>query len=117
MKSLKTAFLIFAAVVFVLSAFSFLSTSRRTDSDGRTVADGHGQSEGRSAADTPHERVYIVRREGDLICVYERGSDTPLGRLAIDPRTLPEADRSLLECGILAEGDAQLLALIEDYGS
>ena len=118
MRSLKAIFCLFAVIIFILSAASFASTARDFDRRGEVVRSSERASlETASASQPQSERIYIVRREGDAVCVYERGSDVPLGRLAIDPRGLPETDRMLLECGIMAEGDAQLLALIEDYGS
>ena len=116
MKSLKAVFCVFAVMIFALSAASFASTARDFERSRSTPGSGRGSIEG-AAEQEPAERVYIVRLEGDSVRVYERGSDVPLGRLAVDPRALPEADLMLLDCGILAEGDAQLLALIEDYGS
>jgi len=107
MKIFKGLFMLFSVVIFLLAAVSFVSSAR----------DARAEVTVQPREQTETERTYIIRCEGDMVCLYESGSDRPLGRLNIDPRDLPEEDRRLLECGILAQGEEQLISVLEDYSS
>lgn len=106
MKALRRLFLIFSLVIFALSAASFMSSARLS-----------AQRHAGGREPMAQEQSYILRCDNGKVCVYENGSDQPIGRLNIDPADLPEDDRRLLECGILVQNRSQLMSLLEDYSS
>jgi len=104
MKSFKRLFVLFSAVCFVLSAASFASS----------LGERHERKEQPAA----HQSSYVLKSEGDLICVYSDSSCTNrMGVLSVRACELPDRDRTLLECGLLIESEEQLISLLEDYTS
>lgn len=104
MKSFQRLFLLFAVICFVLSAASFASS---LGGDGK-----------RNAPSADGRESYVLRSEGDVICVYSDTSCSErMGVLSVRASELPAEDRDLLECGLLIENEEQLLSLIEDYTS
>lgn len=104
MKSFQRLFLFFAAICFVLSAASFASSLG-------------GRGDAAPSAENARES-YVLRSEGDIICVYSDTSCTErIGVLDVRAGELPAEDRGLLECGLLIENEEQLLSLLEDYTS
>lgn len=63
------------------------------------------------------DTVYTVKVFGDEIGIFVEGSDKPIKTISIDPQSLPEDARLLLESGITVNGRRELLLLIEDYVS
>lgn len=103
MKSFRRLFLLFAAVCFVLSAASFASSIGGRDEE---------------KAETSAAGSYVLRSEGDLICVYSDSACTNrMGVLSVRACELPAQEQSLLECGMLIENEEQLISLLEDYTS
>ncbi len=100
MNGTKRLFLIFSVICFVLSGAAFASALA-------------GTPESQPAGG---EQSYILRSDGDSICVYSDPACTNLiGHLDVRASDLPATDREMLECGLLIESEQQLLSLIEDY--
>ncbi|MBQ3125985.1 MAG: hypothetical protein IJC15_02850 [Clostridia bacterium] len=62
-------------------------------------------------------KEYLVRRCADGIGIYDGTGSVLYELLDVDVRSLPAADRAMLEMGILVTGEAALRALTEDYSS
>ena len=78
-----------------------------------------------SLSQTPHTEPaaasvtaeYYAALSGWQVVIYQHGRTQPILHTEIDVRTLPDADRKLLEAGLpLANVDA-VSRLLEDYGS
>ena len=61
--------------------------------------------------------AYILREYGGVIAVYREGSRTPELVTGIRVDTLPRFDRERLVEGLYVETNAELLLLLEDFGS
>ena len=62
-------------------------------------------------------KEYLVRRCEGGIGIYDGTGSVLYELLDVDVRSLPAADRAMLEMGILITGEAALRALTEDYSS
>ena len=62
-------------------------------------------------------KEYLVRTCEGLVGVYDGTGAVLYEILDIDVRTLPAADRAMLDAGILVTGEAALRSLTEDYSS
>ncbi len=60
------------------------------------------------------EKIYIVREHMDKIGIFDE-SGTLIKVLEVYVKTLPEADKRMLEEGFEIVGEKQLNAIIEDY--
>ncbi|MBE6535902.1 MAG: hypothetical protein E7677_04695 [Ruminococcaceae bacterium] len=60
------------------------------------------------------EKIYIVREHMDKIGIFDE-SGTLIKVLEVYVKTLPEADKRMLEEGFEVVGKKQLNAIIEDY--
>lgn len=60
---------------------------------------------------------YYAALVDQRIVIYANGRDEPLMITDIDARTLPDADRELLEKGLPLAGADDVNRLLEDYGS
>lgn len=103
MFNLKKCLVIVSCVFFLASVCIFVSTLA-------------------GAADSPVQQAqgesYLVRQTGGQIGVYslpENGE--PMYVLPVAVNQLPETDRILLEAGIYAASYAELVSILEDYGS
>ena len=76
------------------------------------VRDRHTNRSSQRAA-----KEYLVRRCADGIGIYDGTGSVLYELLDVDVRSLPAADRAMLEMGILVTGEAALRALTEDYSS
>ena len=66
------------------------------------------------------QSYYIVRKDGDSICVFfcsEDGSEVKLEETEILYDLLPAEDQKAFEEGIRAEGQEELAALLQDFES
>lgn len=104
MKPVKRLFLLFAAGLFALSVVNYINHRADPPREVETSSAGSPASEG-----------YLVRSEGNRICVHSLSSGST--RLVEDIRVsdLPEADREQLARGLTLPDEASLLALLEDY--
>lgn len=62
-------------------------------------------------------KEYLVRTCEGQIGVYDGTGAVLYEILDIDVRTLPAADRAMLDAGIIVTGEAALRSLTEDYSS
>ena len=60
---------------------------------------------------------YLVQEYRGHIGIFRDGSQFPFQELEIEVESLPRADQILLAHGIIAEGDAELRKILEDYES
>ena len=67
------------------------------------------------AAEKAAGKAYLVRLEGDRLCVFAEGDRTPAAEYELPADWLPDYDRILLEYGIRAANADELRQIIEDY--
>lgn len=103
MKHIKRLFVLLSACVFVFSLVSFYKAYTRV-----------GELSVKSPAAASGEG-YVVRCEGDRLCIYPLDGGEPVRVPELRVSDLPEDDRQLLELGFVVESDEMLLALLEDY--
>ena len=58
---------------------------------------------------------YLVRLDGDRLCVFAEGSRTPAAEYELPADWLPDYDRILLEYGVRARNAEELRQILEDY--
>ena len=63
---------------------------------------------------TENEKIYLVREHMNKIGIFDE-SGTLIKVLEVYVKTLPEADKRMLEEGFEIVGEKQLNAIIEDY--
>ncbi len=61
--------------------------------------------------------AYILKESGGYVAVFSSNTSQPLEVTAIPVSTLRQADQTLLETGITAANEEELLQLLEDFGS
>ncbi len=59
--------------------------------------------------------VYLLKEYDGNLAVFENGSSEPAEVFSVAVSSFPEADRTLLETGIVVHSKAELQRLIEDY--
>lgn len=59
--------------------------------------------------------AYLVRLNGDMLCVFAEGSRTPAAEYELPADWLPDYDRILLEYGIRVRNTEELRQVLEDY--
>lgn len=64
-----------------------------------------------------NESSYYASVVNNHVAIYLRGQNEPVLITEIDARTLPDADRKLLQDGLPLENAADVNHLLEDYGS
>lgn len=104
MKLIRRSFLFFAAVMFALSLARWLDTRELPPREQQSVSAAQSESGG-----------YLVRSEGDRVCVVPATGGHPLYLEGVKVSDLPEADRLQLAAGFALPDDDALLALLEDY--
>lgn len=104
MKLIRRLFLVFAAALFALSLQNYLSSQNGAPREVGSSAAGSASSEG-----------YLVRSEGDRICIQPLSGGRPGYVEGLRVSDLPEEDRRQLEKGLSLPDEASLLALLEDY--
>ena len=60
---------------------------------------------------------YVLRIDGDALCLYRSGCDTPYQRLDMPLSLLSDYDRQQLTQGITVQTQAEARQLVEDYTS
>ena len=68
-----------------------------------------------SAAEQAAGQQYLIRLNGDMLCVYAEGSKTPAAEYELPADWLPDYDRILLEYGIRTGNADELRRILEDY--
>lgn len=104
MKLFRRLFLLLAAGVFALSLQNYLNLQSQTPQEVGSTAVGTAPSDG-----------YLVRSEGDRICVQPLSGGRPGYVEGLRVSDLPEEDRRQLERGLSLPDEASLIALLEDY--
>lgn len=104
MKLIRRLLLLFAAALFALSLQNYLGSKNGTPQEVGSSAAGSALSEG-----------YLVRSEGDRICVQPLSGGRPGYIEGLRVSDLPEEDRRQLAQGLSLPDEASLLALLEDY--
>ena len=61
--------------------------------------------------------AYLVKLDGDMLCVFAEGSRTPAAEYELPAGWLPDYDRILLEYGIRVRDTEELRQILEDYVS
>lgn len=59
--------------------------------------------------------TYTVKSYGNRIGIFAGSESEPIKTIGIDPKSLPDEARKLLDDGITVNGRDELLLLIEDY--
>lgn len=106
MKLAKRLFLLFSAAMFALSLVNFLrhNTDEPQELNAEAASAASASSEG-----------FLVRSEGDRICIQPTGGGIVRYVDGVRVSDLPEADRLQLAHGFTLPDEAALLALLEDY--
>lgn len=60
---------------------------------------------------------YIIKSEGNALCVYREGEEDPIKIVELDVSALPSVDQELLEKGIRVSSKEDLNQLLEDLCS
>ena len=68
-----------------------------------------------SAAEQAGVRHYLIKLNGDTLCVYAEGGKTPEAEYELPADWLPDYDRILLEYGIRTGNADELRQILEDY--
>ncbi len=84
-----------------------------------------GEQQHAHAAESPAElceeaekaaaSAYLIRLNGDMLCVFAEGSRTPAAEYELPAGWLPDYDRILLEYGIRVRDTEELRQILEDY--
>ena len=104
MKLFQRLFLLLAAGLFALSLQSYLGSRSEAPREVSSSASGSAHTEG-----------YLVRSDGDRICVQPLSGGRPGYVEGLRVSDLPEEDRRQLAQGVSLPDEASLLALLEDY--
>ncbi len=98
------------AAMALVSARGAIGTIRRTED--RIPAEVYALYQAKSG-----RAQYLLREKDGLIAVYKSGENRPEQLTDIETALLRRADRAMLKKGIPAEDLAEVLALLEDFGS
>jgi len=104
MKLIRRLFLFFSAVLFAMSLGDWMDARQ---SSSREIPG--------SSSVQPADSGYLVRSDGDRVCVTSLSGGRSLYLEGIKVSDLPEADRLQLAAGFSLPDDDALLALFEDY--
>jgi len=100
-----SVFLTVLALLFALSAFA---QARPVKGSGSLPESGGENNQG----------AYVLREQDGYIAVYRDASGVQsVEKTDIDVDTLRRVDRDMLEQGIAAKTEDELLCLLEDFGS
>lgn len=69
------------------------------------------------ASDESSIITYYATVIGNYVVIYKDGDTEPMMTTDIDVRTLPEADKKLLNQGIILSDETAISNFLEDYGS
>lgn len=61
------------------------------------------------------DTAYLLKLDGDMLCIYAEGSRTPAAEYELPAGWLPDYDRILLEYGLRVNNAKELRQLLEDY--
>ncbi len=84
-----------------------------------SVSSGDSSSQPSSSVPEANAKVtrYIIKSEGDVLCVYCEGEDTPIKTVELDMSVLPSVDQELLQKGIRVSSKEDLNRLLQDLCS
>ena len=84
-----------------------------------TASSGKASSQIPSSVPEANAKVtrYIIKSEGNSLCVYCEGEDAPIKTVELDVSALPPVDQELLEKGIRVSSKEDLNQLLEDLCS
>ncbi len=84
-----------------------------------TASSGKARSQILSSVPEANAKVarYIIKSEGNTLCVYCEGEDAPIKTIELDVSALPPVDQELLEKGIRVSSKEDLNQLLEDLCS
>lgn len=104
MKLIRRLFLLFSAGLFALSLYGYIHSR----------SDSAREIQSSAAASAPTEG-YLVRSDGDRICIRPLSGGSAGYVEGLRVSDLPEEDRRQLAKGFSLPDEASLLALLEDY--